>query len=64
MNQEEISKVEILSIDINTDLCILINAMKNSDDNNLEIDDLILFVDRIYKASNEMRNIFVNSLDL
>lgn len=62
MNQDEINKVEVLSVDINTDLCILKNAMMNSDDNNLEIDDLICFVVRIYKLSNEMRNVFINSL--
>lgn len=63
MNNDELSKIELLSVDINTDLCILTNAMRNSDNNNLEIDDLILFVDRIYNSSNEMRNIFVNSLN-
>lgn len=61
MNQEELSKIEILSIDINTDLCILKNAMANPD-NDLVIDDLIGFIERIYNASNEMRNVFVNSL--
>lgn len=63
MNNDELSKIEVLSIDINTDLCILISAMKNSDNNILEIDDLIVFVDRIYSASNEMRDVFINSLD-
>ncbi len=62
MNQEELSKIEVLSIDINTDLCILKNAMTNPDDNDLAIDDLIDFVERIHKASNEMRSVFVNSL--
>lgn len=61
MNNDELSKIEVLSIDINTDLCILINAMKNTDDNNLEIDDLILFVDRIYSTSNKIIKVFINS---
>lgn len=63
MNQEEHSKIEILSIDINTDLCILKNAIKNNDGNDLLISDLTDFVDKIYKSSNEMREVFSNSLD-
>lgn len=63
MNSDELSKIELLSIDINTDLCILTNAMKNSDNPDLQVLDLIDFVERIYKASNEMRTVFVNSLD-
>lgn len=62
MNSEELSKVEILSIDINTDLCILKNAMKNGDDNDLQTEDLVDFVEKIYRQSSEMRTIFVNSL--
>lgn len=63
MNQEELRKAEILSTDINTDLCILKNAIKNSDNNNLHMSDLIDFIERIYKTSDEMRNVFINSLD-
>lgn len=63
MNQEELRKAEILSVDINTDLCILKNAIKNSDNNNLQMSDLIDFIEKIYKISDEMRNIFINSLD-
>lgn len=62
MNQEELSQIEILSIDIHTYLCILKNAMANPDDNDLVIDDLIDFVGKIYKMSAEMRDVFVNSL--
>lgn len=62
MNNEELSKLEILSIDINTDLCILKNAMKNDDDNDLQTDDLVDFVEKIYNLSNEMRAVFINSL--
>lgn len=63
MNIKELSKVELLSIDINTDLCILKNAIINPADNDLHISDLVDFVEKIYNASNEMRNIFGNSLD-
>lgn len=63
MNKEEFAKVEILSIDLNTDLCILKNAMKNGDDNDLQMDDLVDFMEKIYKLSKEMRDVFVNSLD-
>jgi hypothetical protein len=62
MNEEELSQIEVLSIDINTDLCILKNAMTNPDDNTLVMDDLVDFVAKIYKTSDEMRNVFVNSL--
>ena len=62
MNQEDLSQIEILSIDINTDLNILKNAMSNPDDNTLVMDDLVDFVERIYKMSDEMRKVFVNSI--
>lgn len=62
MTDEELSKIEYLTIDINTDLCILKNAMKNNDHNNLEIGDLISFVERIYNITDEIINIFVNAL--
>lgn len=58
MNREELDKVESLSIDINTNLCILKNAMTNSDCNDLQIYDLIDFVRRIYDSSNKMREVF------
>lgn len=61
MTDEELSKIEILSININTDLCILKNAMTNQE-NDLRIDDLTDFVEKIYTASNEMRNVFVNTI--
>lgn len=35
MTDEELSKMEVLTININTDLCILKNAMKNNENNNL-----------------------------
>ena len=62
MNAEELAKVEVLSLDINTDLCILKNAMTNPDNNDLLISDLVNFVEKIYKASDEMRNVFINAL--
>lgn len=61
MTDEELLNIEILSINISTDLCILKNAMKNNDNNNLEIDDLILFVERIYNISEEIMNIFAST---
>lgn len=61
MTDEELGKIEILSININTDLCILKNAMTNQE-NDLHITDLTDFVEKIYKASNEIRNVFVNSI--
>lgn len=63
MNQEEQIKVEILSVDINTNLCILKNAIINHDENDLQISDLINFVKRIYNSSNEMRDVFFKTLD-
>ena len=61
MTDEELFKIESFAININTDLCILKNAMKNNDDNNLEIGDLILFVERIYNTTDEILNIFVKA---
>lgn len=61
MTDEELFKIESLAININTDLCILKNAMKNNDDNNLEIGDLIHFVERIYNKTDEILNIFVEA---
>lgn len=61
MTDEEIFKIESFAININTDLCILKNAMKNNDNNNLEIDDLISFVEKIYNISDEIIKIFVKA---
>lgn len=61
MTDEELFKIESFAININTDLCILKNAMKNNDNNNLEIGDLISFVERIYNISEEVINVFVSA---
>lgn len=61
MTDEDLRKIESFTININTDLCILKNAMKNNDNNTLEIGDLILFVERIYNISEEIINIFVTA---
>lgn len=61
MTDEELFKIESLAININTDLCILKNAMKNNDNNNLKIDDLILFVERIYNSSDDIINVFIQT---
>ena len=60
MNQEELQKLERLSVIINTDLCILRNAVTNCDENDLQWHDLTDFVNKIYKKSNKMRNFFNN----
>lgn len=57
MNQDEIDKLERLALDLNTDLCILKNAVRNDDDNDLHISDLIVFLKRMYKISDEIMKI-------
>lgn len=59
MNQDEINKLQILSLELNTDLCILKNAIKNGDDNDLHISDLIDSIEKTYKMSDEIRKIVV-----
>lgn len=61
MNDEDLRKIEVLSLNIKTDLCILKNAMKNNHNNTLEIGDLISFVERTYSTSDEVLNIFVKA---
>jgi hypothetical protein len=60
MNQEEILRLENLAVDLNTDLCILKNAIKNNDDNDLQITDLMDSLEKIYKISNKIREISSN----
>lgn len=55
MHENEIHKLQILSLELNTDLCILKNAVKNEDENDLHISDLVDFVEKIYKMSDEIR---------
>lgn len=57
MNQDEINKLERLALKLNIDLCILKNAVTNNDDNDLQISDLIIFLKRMYKISDEIMKI-------
>lgn len=61
MNRNEIEKIDNLTLDLNMDLCILKSAV-GCFDNDLEISDLINFTERIHKTSNEIRQIFDDSL--
>lgn len=60
MNQQEIEKLDELTLDLNMDLCILKSAVTCFDDD-LEISDLINFVQKLYKTSNKIRGIFYDS---
>lgn len=57
MNQDEISKLQRLSLDLNTNLCILKNAVTNNEENDLYISDLIVFLRRMYKISDEIMKV-------
>lgn len=57
MNEDEINKLQILSLNLNTDLCILKNAIKNGDDNDLHISDLIDSIEKTHKISDEIMKI-------
>lgn len=63
MSNTEIQKLDNLILDLNFDLCILNSALKD-DDGDLELCILSRFVERIYKTSNEIRDIFGESFDL
>lgn len=60
MHQDEINKLARLSLDLNTNLCILKNAVINNDENDLSISDLIVFLRRIYQISDEIMDIASN----
>lgn len=57
MSQDEIHKLQRLSLELNTDLCILKNAVKNQDDNDLHISDLSNFLEKAYKISDKIMKI-------
>lgn len=59
MNEENIEKLNNLTLDLNFDLAILNSAISNFDEN-LEICMLENFVKDIYKKSEEIRSIFNN----
>jgi len=61
MNQELLQKIDDLTLDLNMDLSVLNSAVKNYD-NDLEVCSLVNFVEIIYKLSDEIREIFDNSL--
>lgn len=59
MNKEQIQKIDNLTLDINFNLAILYNAIKDADEK-LEIYMLDDFVKNIYENSKEIRAIFEN----
>lgn len=60
MNQQEIEKLDELTLDLNMDLCVLKSAViSNSED--LEVSDLTNITERMYKISSEIRDIFYDS---
>jgi hypothetical protein len=60
MNKEQLQKIDWLTLDLNMDLSVLNSAVMSFNDD-LQICDLINFVERIYKTSDEIREIFDNS---
>lgn len=61
MKEELLEKLDYLTLDLNFDLTILYNAVKNADEK-LEICMLENFIERIYKNSEEIRKIFYNEI--
>lgn len=57
MEKEILNKLEELTHYINLDLNILYNALKYTDED-LDIAAISNFSERIYKQSNEIRNLF------
>lgn len=57
MNEDEIRKLKIAALELNTDLCILKNAIKNGDDNDLHVSDLVDSIEKLYKMSDEIMKI-------
>lgn len=62
MNENQIDRLDSLTLDLNYDLAILRSAVKDSID--LEVCSLEHFVEKIYKDSEEIRNIFINEQHL
>lgn len=60
MNQQEIEKLDELTLDLNMDLCVLKSAVASLDDD-LEVSDLVNIAERIYKISSEIRDVFYDS---
>lgn len=61
MKQQQLQTLDDLTLDLHTNLCILISAVK-CDDSDLEIYSLVDFIEEIYKQSKNVRHIFENSL--
>lgn len=61
MNEQEIQKLDNLTLDLKMDIAVLNSAVGSFDDN-LQVCDLINFVGKIYKKSKEVRDIFNDSL--
>ena len=57
MNEEQLDKIDELSLEISLELNILHNALKYTDEE-LEIAAVSHFVENIYKKSTELRSIF------
>lgn len=58
MNENQIDRLDVLTLELNNDLAVLRSAVKDNLD--LEVCSLEHFVERIYKDSEEIRNIFDN----
>ena len=61
MNKEQLQRIDDLTLDLNMDLNVLNSAVINCN-NKLEVCDLFNFVERLSNISNEIREIFDNSL--
>lgn len=59
MNSNDLQKLDNLSLELNANLCLLKSAVTSFDED-LEVYDLIYFVEKIYKLSNQIRKIFNN----
>ena len=57
MNEEELEKLDELTLDINMELNILHNALKHADEE-LDIVAVSYFVENIYKKSCEIQTLF------
>ena len=63
MTSDEITEIQKLAWILKSDLNILKTAIENPD-GNLEILDLVEFINKIYENSNNLVKIFATSLNL
>lgn len=61
MNKAQIEEIDNLTLDLNFDLAVLYSAIKDADEE-LEVYMLENFIERIYKISSNIRNIFDNEI--